>query len=210
MSVERVEQFSKRYQQPAVCALLPVSTTPVTTQVEIESAPTVTVEETSGEEKRRESTQWKPRTGNATRAPPREVIDYTDENSDPDGSVSFCMPFVHSRVRPQKVFAVMRSPYVNIDGEKIQVNFGFIERIDFIERRDGNKTYFIHLADGRFNKNADALNILERMREGERFKVYNDREQNYFWWMSISKANALKTRVEETDGTSADITFDLQ
>ena len=183
---------SPRYQQPAVCALLPVSTTPVTTQVEIESAPTVTVEETSGEEKRRESTQWKPyaRTGNATRAPPREVIDYTDENSDPDGSVSFCMPFVHSRVRPQKVFAVMRSPYVNIDGEKIQVNFGFIERIDFIERRDGNKTYFIHLADGQFNKNADALNILEAYARGvsSSRRYTNDREQNYFWWMSISKA----------------------
>lgn len=175
------------------------------------SAPTVIVEDTSaGEEKRRESTQWKPRQSNTTRSPPRVMIDYTVENSDPEGAVSFCMPFVHRRVRPQKVFAVMRNPCINIDGENVQVNFGFIERIDFIERRDGNKTYFIHIADGRFNKNTDALNILERMREGERFKVYNDREQNYFWWMSISKAKRPQDQSETEDGTSADITFDLQ
>ena len=175
------------------------------------SAPTVIVEDTSaGEEKRRESTQWKPRQSNTTRSPPRAMIDYTAENSDPEGAVSFCMPFVHQRVRPQKVFAVMRNPYINIEGENVQVNLGFIERIDFIERRDGHKTYFIHIADGRFNKNTDALNILERMREGERFKVYNDREQNYFWWMSISKAKRPQDQSETVDGTSADITFDLQ
>ena len=188
-----------------------VSTTMSVPQESMVSAPTVIVEDTSaGEEKRRESTQWKPRQSNTTRSPPRAMIDYTAENSDPEGAVSFCMPFVHQRVRPQKVFAVMRSPTINIDGENVQVNFGFIERIDFIERRDGNKTYFIHIADGRFNKNTDALNILERMREGERFKVYNDREQNYFWWMSISKAKRPQDQSETEDGTSADITFDLQ
>lgn len=180
-------------------------------QEDISSEPTVIVEDTSvGEEKHREGTQWKPRQGNTTnKAPRREIIDYTVENSNSDGAVSFCMPFVHKRVRPQKVFAVMRNPYISIDGENVQLNFGFIERIDFIERRDGNKTFFIHIADGRFNKNTDALNILERMREGERFKVYNDREQNYFWWMSISKAKRPQDQNEE-DGTSADIIFDLQ
>ena len=187
-----------------------ISTTVSVPQESMSSEPTVIVEDTSaGEEKRRKSTQWKPRQNNTTRSPPRAMIDYTAENSDPEGAVSFCMPFVHKRVRPQKVFAVMRNPYINIDGENVQVNFGFIERIDFIERRDGNKTYFIHMADSRFNKNTDALNILERMREGERFKVYNDREQNYFWWMSISKAKRPQDQIEE-DGTSADITFDLQ
>ena len=181
-------------------------------QEDFTSKPTVVVEDTSaGEEKHRESTQWKPRQGNTTNSQPRrEIIDYTVENSNSDGAVSFCMPFVHKRVRPQKVFAVMRNPCISIDGENVNMNFGFIERIDFIERRDGNKTYFIHITDGRFNKNGDALNILERMREGERFKVYNDREHKYFWWMSISKAKRPQDQTDSEDGTSADITFDLQ
>lgn len=187
-----------------------ITTSDTVMQMEIENAPTVIVEDTSaGEEKQRESTQWKPRT--SSNAPVRrEVIDYTAENSDPDGAVSFCMPFVHHKVRPQKVFAVMRNPYIDLDGEKVQVNLGFIERIDFIKRKDGNKTYFIHIANGRFNKNEDALNLLRYMREGERFKVYNDREQNYFWWMSISKAKRPEDKDSEENSTSADISFDLQ
>lgn len=187
-----------------------VESSVVSTTSEPIAATTPTVSASAGEEKRRESSQWKPRQSKTERSPTRERIDYTAENSDPDGAVSFCMPFVHNRVRPQKVFAVMRNPYINIDGENVKVNFGFIERIDFITRRDGNKTYFVHMTDGRFNKNADALSVLERMREGERFKVYNDREQNYFWWMSISKAKRPQDQSEVEDGTSADISFDLE
>ena len=206
MSVERVEQFSKRYQQPAVCALLPVSTDSVTNK-EMETATTIEInsEPSAGESKERESFQWKP---NQASGGKREFHDYTWENSNPDGAVSLAMPYVHKRVRPQKVFAVMRSPYFEVDGEIRRVNLGFIERIDHIFRRDGNKTYFVHFADGRFSKGSLERDILERMASGERFKVFNDREQEHFWWISVSKAKRPSDKNEAE--ASADITIDLQ
>ena len=79
--------------------------------------PTPVIETSAGEEKRPNVTQWKPNV--RTDAPEkREIKDYTSENSDPDGAVSFCLPFVHHRVRPQKVFAVFRgNTYIDVDGE---------------------------------------------------------------------------------------------
>lgn len=184
-----------------------------TNDIAEEVASTPVIETSAGEEKRPNVTQWKPNV--RTDAPEkREIKDYTSENSDPDGAVSFCLPFVHQRVRPQKVFAVFRgNTYIEVDDEITRVNFGFIERIDMIERKDNHKTCFVHLAEGRFNKNDFTTNILSRMAQGERFKVYNDREQRYFWWMSISKAKRPEDQTEENsdeNGTSADITFDLQ
>lgn len=175
---------------------------------DIETASTIDIDHhdvSSAETKERESFQWKPNKVSVGR---REFRDYTQENSNPDGSVSLAMPFVHKNVRPQKVFAVMRQPYFEVDGEIRSVNMGFIERIDHIFRRDGNKTFFVHFAAGRFNNGDLERDILNRMASGERFKVFNDREQEHFWWISVSKAKRPSDRDDAE--ASADITIDLQ
>ena len=184
-----------------------MNTSTTTTVIDIANAPTVDVD--SAEEKQ-DGRQWKPNR-NASASKSRNRVDYTSTNSDPDGAVSLAMPYVHKGVRPAKVFAVMRNPYVEVDGDIVQVNFGFIMRIDYIFRKDGNKTYFIHFEKGRFNKNETALSILERMADGERFKIFNDREQRYFWWTSVSKAMRPEDNAGDVEeGTSADISFDLE
>lgn len=184
-----------------------VSTTYMDTK-EIEEASTVDLSNdtttSEGESKERESFQWKP--NQSTRK--HVVHDYTEENSQIEGAVSLALPYVHKRVRPEKVFAVMRSPYMEVDGEIRKVNLGFIERIDFIFRRDGNKTYFVHFADGRFSKRELEIDILTRMASGERFKIFNDREQEHFWWISVSKAK--RPQDKSVSEPSADITIDLQ
>ena len=183
-----------------------VSTTSVINK-EMETSTTVEIntEASTGESKERESFQWKP---NQATGGKREFRDYTQENSNPDGAVSLAMPYVHKRVRPQKVFAVMRQPYFEVDGEIRRVNMGFIERIDHIFRRDGNKTFFVHFAAGRFSNGELERDILSRMASGERFKVFNDREQEHYWWISVSKAKRPSDRDEAE--ASADITIDLQ
>lgn len=179
----------------------------ITAVSDIANAPTV---EVASAEEKQEGCQWKP-TRVASASKPRRRVDHTSENSDPDGAVSLAMPYVHKNVRPAKVFAVMRNPYIEIDGSIVQVNLGFITRIDYIFRKDGNKTYFIHFETGRFNKNDTALSILERMANGERFKIFNDREQKYFWWTSVSKAKRPEDDAGDAEeGTSADISFDLE
>ena len=194
--VSDIENFSARYPVPDTVILS-----------DIANAPTVEVNPPA--EEKQEGVQWKPsRTTDSSTT--RRRVDYTATNSDPDGAVSLAMPFVHKGVRPAKVFAVMRRPFIEIDGDIEQVNFGFITRIDYIFRKDGNKTYFIHFEKGRFNKNELALAILERMANGERFKIFNDREQRHFWWTSVSKAKRPEDKGDDENGTSADITFDLQ
>ena len=98
-----------------------VSTTYMDTK-EIEKAPTIDLSNdtttSEGESKERESFQWKP--NQSTRK--HVVHDYTEENSQIEGAVSLALPYVHKRVRPEKVFAVMRSPYMEVDGEIRKVN----------------------------------------------------------------------------------------
>lgn len=174
-----------------------------------------TFEENTAEEKTVEAVQWKP---NQRNNEPTKVkrIDYTQENGNPDGAVSLCFPFVHKNVRPEKVFAVMRRPKVNMSKDSNnpdirEVNLGFIERIDYIFRRDGNKTFFVHYADGRFSRNTQEREILAEMVSGRRFQIYNDREQEHYWWCSVSKAKRPEDHsVSSEESTSADISLDLQ
>ena len=171
------------------------------------------LEEKIAEEK--VAVQWKP----TQRSEPVEMkrTDHTQENGNPDGAVSLCFPFVHKNVRPEKVFAVMRRPKINMSMDREnpdirEVNLGFIERIDYIFRRDGHKTFFVHFADGRFSRNTQEREILAEMVSGRRFQIYNDREQAHYWWCSVSKAKRPEDRNSSNTetGTSADISLDLQ
>ena len=56
------------------------------------------VETAVPEEKRQVSRQWKPARKSRKSSNGNKRRDFTAENSDPEGTVSFCLPFVHKSV----------------------------------------------------------------------------------------------------------------
>lgn len=184
------------------------------------------VETAASEEKRQVSHQWKPVRKSRKSSNVSKRRDFTAENSDPEGTVSFCLPFVHKSVSPKKVFAVFRQGYIEMIGEDIPreqffTRLGFIERIDYTQRKDGNRTYYIHFENGRYagnsrNRNQDAIEFLNHMKNGGKAKIFTDRarddDQDYrddrrFWWVTISR----NKRPEDHDdvAVSHDISSDM-
>ena len=139
--------------------------------------------------------QWKPNSRNGN-GKPRKRKDFTEENSNPDTGVSFCVPFAFKNVGPRRTFSIFKKPYVEIEhadaagiGDEFmgEVSFGFIERIDIKYRRDGNKCLFIHFAPGRWNDTEETRIILDAMKAGKVLRVYTD-DKKHFWKTIISKS----------------------
>ena len=191
----------------------------------VETAVTA-VETAVPEEKRQVSRQWKPVRKSRKSSNGNKRRDFTAENSDPEGTVSFCLPFVHKSVSPKKVFAVFVQGFIEMIGEDIPeeqffTRLGFIERIDYTQRKDGNRTYYIHFENGRYagnsrNRNQDAIEFLNHMKNGGKAKIFTDRarddDQDYrddrrFWWVTISR----NKRPEDHDdvAVSHDISSDM-
>lgn len=212
--------------EPVVDAVSAVETVVETVVNSAVSAVETSVESAVPEEKRQVSHQWKPVRKSRKSNNVSKRKDFTAENSDPEGTVSFCLPFVHKSVSPKKVFAVFVQGYIEMIGEDITkeqffTRLGFIERIDYTQRRDGNRTYYIHFENGRYagnsrNRNQDAIEFLEHMKNGGKAKIFTDRarddDQDYrddrrFWWVTISR----NKRPEDHDdvAVSHDISSDM-
>ena len=185
-----------------------------------------TVPAPAAEEKSPASVQWKPvqKKRKNTQQPTRR--DYTKENSDPEGAVSFCLPFVHKKVSPKKVFAVFLQGFIEMIGdERVDEQFftrlGFIERIDYTVRKDGHRTYFVHFENGRFggnsyNRNPEAIEFLNHIKNGGKAKIFTDRiqrdDEDYrddrrFWWVTISRLE--RPDDHENESASHDISDEL-
>ena len=74
----------------------------------------------------------------------------------------------------------------------IDLNWGFIERIDTIPIQ-GGKRAFVHFAPGKWNtRNPEAMEVLDALRNGSQVKIVYD--EPWYWKGSISPAK----RPEET------------
>ena len=146
--------------------------------------------------------QWKPTTKKVVK---QQRKDFSKENSNDDTGISLCLRFVFKNIGPNRVFNIMKKPIIiNENGERVKVSLGFIERIDHIIRRDGNKTYFIHFRKKSWNLQSNTpFEALENMKSGRAVEIIND-EHGHFWKATISKAQRPEdagndTRDEEPD-----------
>ncbi len=130
--------------------------------------------------------QWKPTTNKVVKQPRK---DFSESNSNDETGISLCIRFVFKNVSPGRVFNNMKNPTIILnDGQKVTGSLGFIERIDHIFRRDGNKTCFVHFRPKSWNfNNSNAVNALEEMKNGNAIEIIND-EHGHFWKVTISKA----------------------
>ena len=130
--------------------------------------------------------QWKPTTKTVVK---QQRQDFSESNSNDKNGISLCIRFAFKNITPGHVFNVMKNPTIIVDNcKKISCSLGFIERVDHIFRRDGNKTYFIHFRPKSWNFNNDnALDALEIMTSGRQIEIVND-DKGHFWKVSISKA----------------------
>tara|TARA_B100000795_G_scaffold44000_1_gene28848 strand:+ start:373 stop:1095 length:723 start_codon:yes stop_codon:yes gene_type:complete len=130
--------------------------------------------------------QWKPTTNKVVKQPRK---DFSELNSNDETGISLCIRFVFKNITPGRVFNNMKNPTIILNnGQKVTGSLGFIERIDHIFRRDGNKTCFVHFRPKSWNfNNSNALNALEEMKNGNAIEIIND-EHGHFWKVTISKA----------------------
>jgi hypothetical protein len=136
--------------------------------------------------------QWKPTTNTIVQ---QKRQDFSKNNSEDKNGISLCIRFAFKNISPGRVFAIMKNPTVESNGQKTTCSFGFIERIDHICRQDGNKTYFIHFKPNTWNFNQSAAtDALNEMKTGKEIKIIND-DNGHYWKVSISKAQ----RPEDAD-----------
>ena len=104
-----------------------------------------------------------------------------EDNSDPAKGIILVIPRVFPNVRWQRIQQVF-----------IDLNWGFIERIDTIPIQGGkSKRAFIHFAPGRWNtRNPEVMEVLDALRNGHQFKVFYD--DPWYWKVSISRARRLE------------------
>lgn len=114
------------------------------------------------------------------------------ENSQDVNGISVCIRFAFKNITPQRVFACLKKANIEVDGLKTMVFLGLIERIDQVDRKDGNKLFFVHFSPGSWGNTEAADLALEQLCAGE-LRVYYD--EPYFWKLSISKSR--RPRVEE-------------
>ena len=110
--------------------------------------------------------QWKPTTNKIIQ---QKKKDFSKINAVDETGISLCIRFAFKNITPNKVFAVMKNPTIVYEnGDKARGSFGFIDRIDYIIRRDGNKTYFVHFRPNSWNyNNTTAVDALNDMKEGK-------------------------------------------
>jgi len=133
--------------------------------------------------------QWKPTTKKVVK---QQRKDFSEDNSNDDTGISLCIRFVFKNINPGRVFNVMKNPTIILENGQnhatLEKSLGFIERIDHIIRRDGNKTYFLHFRPKSWNfDNLEAADALETMKTGQAIKIVND-DHGHFWKVTISKA----------------------
>ena len=106
-----------------------------------------------------------------------------EDNSDPAKGIILVIPRVFPNVRWQRIQQVF-----------IDLNWGFIERIDTIPIQGGkSKRAFIHFAPGRWNtRNPEVMEVLDALRNGRQVNVVYD--DPWYWKVSISRSK----RPEET------------
>jgi len=130
--------------------------------------------------------QWKPTTKKVVK---QQRKDFSEDNSNDDTGISLCIRFVFKNIQPGTVFNIMKNPTIIFEnGQREKCSLGFIERIDHIFRRDGNKTFFVHFRKKSWNsKNTNALEALKEMKNGKVIEIIND-NKGHFWKVAISKA----------------------
>lgn len=146
--------------------------------------------------------QWKPTTNKIIQ---QKKKDFSKINAVDETGISLCIRFAFKNITPNKVFAVMKNPTIVYEnGDKARGSFGFVDRIDYIIRRDGNKTYFVHFRPNSWNyNNTAALQALNDMKKGKDIEIINDK-QGHFWKVSISQAERPEDEVEEQDDMESD------
>ena len=139
--------------------------------------------------------QWTPETRTVVQ---QQRQDFTKSNSSDETGISLCIRFAFKNVEPDEVYEIMKNPsIISENGMRTEpISFGIIERIDYIFRRDGNKTYFVHFKQKTWNNKANSL--LELMVSGKEIEIIND-NKGHFWKVSISKAPRPASVTEVTD-----------
>ena len=125
--------------------------------------------------------QWKPST--------RQIVEqqrqkFTEENSIDENGISLCIRFAFKNITPEQVFDIMENP--KIIGENNCESLGTIERIDYIIRRDGNKTYFVHYQKNTWSQSEFGIELLNKIVRGD-IEIINDKKGHY-WKVSVSQA----------------------
>ena len=100
-----------------------------------------------------------------------------DDNSDPAKGIILVIPRLFSNISWRRIQQVF-----------IDLNWGFIERIDTIPIQGGkSKRAFIHFAPGRWNtRNPEAMAALYVLRNGHQVKIIY--YEPWYWLVSISRS----------------------
>ena len=100
-----------------------------------------------------------------------------EDNSDPAKGIILVIPRLFSNISWRRIQQVF-----------IDLNWGFIERIDTIPIQGGkSKRAFIHFAPGRWNtRNPEAMAALDVLRNGHQVKIIY--YEPWYWLVSISRS----------------------
>jgi len=106
-----------------------------------------------------------------------------EDNSDPAKGIILVIPRVFPNVRWRRIRQVF-----------IDLNWGFIERVDIIPIQGGKfKRAFVYFAPGRWNtRDPEVMAALDALRNGHQVKIIYD--DPWYWKVSISRSK----RPEET------------
>ena len=97
------------------------------------------------------------------------------DNSDPAKGIILVIPRLFSNISRRRIRQVF-----------IDLNWGFIERIDTIPIQ-GGKRAFVHFAPGKWNtRNPEAMEVLDALRNGSQVKIVYD--EPWYWLVSISRS----------------------
>lgn len=101
------------------------------------------------------------------------TTNFAERNADPDRGVSICIPRVFNNINYRRIKQIF-----------INLNWGFVERVDVIPMGQFKRAY-VHYAPGRWNtRDREAMQALEAMRNKEEVKILYD--DPWFWKIGIS------------------------
>jgi hypothetical protein len=101
------------------------------------------------------------------------TTNFVERNADPDQGVSICIPRVFNNINYRRIKQIF-----------INLNWGFVERVDVIPMGQFKRAY-VHYAPGRWNtRDREAMQALEAMRNKEEVKILYD--DPWFWKIGIS------------------------
>ena len=101
------------------------------------------------------------------------TTNFVERNADPVQGVSICIPRVFNNINYRRIKQIF-----------INLNWGFVERVDVIPMGQFKRAY-VHYAPGRWNtRDREAMQALEAMRNKEEVKILYD--DPWFWKIGIS------------------------